>query len=208
MMEEKRKKGNKAMKIFIMMLVLSFGFGGIYLFGYFSHKPKTEKFIVEVPYELKQKDVEEIIADRNPRVDPEIRPIIARTVLNECKLAAVDPVIPIGQMDVESGFNPFCVGKQGEIGLMQLKPSAQIDAIKAEGLKMYEVFYIKNNIHLGVKYYKEQLKRFNGNVALALSGYNAGPNATAKLRDCPNYQAENYVRHVLASYAQIKNTYK
>lgn len=198
----------KTKKIITLIMVVIITGAGLFMYGYYSHKPKTERFMVEVEYKLKQADVEEIIKDRNPRVDPELRPIIARNILNESNLAGIDPVITIGQIHIESNFNPFCVGKQGEIGLMQLLPSAQADAFKAEGLKQDEVFWIKNNIHLGVKYTKEQMKRFNGSVALALSGYNAGPNATAKLRDCPNYQAENYVRHVLESYAQIKNTYK
>lgn len=199
------KKFKRIMIIVIVMLITG---TGLYEFGWYSHKPKTERFVVEVAYKLKQSDVENIIAERNPNVDPELRPIIARNILNESNLMGIDPAIIIGQIDVESNFNPFCIGRKGEIGLMQLKPDSQADAIKAAGLKINEVYWIKNNIHLGVKYYKEQMKRFNGNIALALSGYNAGPNATMKVNRCPNNQSEDYVRNVLASYAQIKNTYK
>lgn len=198
----------KFKKIILIITIIIISGTGLYEFGWYSHKPKTEKFVVEVAYKLKQSDVEEIIADRNPKVDPQLRPIIAWNILNESNLAGIDPAIIISQVDIESNFNPFCIGKKGEIGLMQLLPDAQADAIKAMGLERNEVFWIKNNLHLGVKYTKEQMKRFGGDVAMALSGYNAGPNATIKAKRCPNPTTEDYVRYVLASYAQIKNTYK
>jgi soluble lytic murein transglycosylase-like protein len=51
-----------------------------------------------------------------------------------------------------------------------------------------EVFTPSHNIDGGVQYLARLLKRFNGNVDLALAAYNAGPEAVAKYSGVPPYQ--------------------
>jgi hypothetical protein len=47
------------------------------------------------------------------------------------------------------------------------------------------------------------LKRFDGDVSLALAGYNAGAGAVEKYQGVPPYQeTENYVKKIVADYGR------
>ena len=47
------------------------------------------------------------------------------------------------------------------------------------------------------------LKRFNGDVSLALAGYNAGEGAVDKYKGVPPYhETENYVKKIVANYGK------
>src|SRR5438034_10126850 len=53
------------------------------------------------------------------------------------------------------------------------------------------------------KYRAWLLKRFNGDVALALAGYNAGEGAVDKYKGVPPYhETENYVKKIVADYGK------
>ena len=58
------------------------------------------------------------------------------------------------------------------------------------------------NIEAGAKYLRWLLKRFKGNVSLALAGYNAGEGAVAKFgqRVPPYRETRNYVKKISYRY--------
>ena len=59
------------------------------------------------------------------------------------------------------------------------------------------------NVEAGTKYLSWLLKRFSGNVELALAGYNAGEGAVDKFKGVPPYgETQNYVRKISARYGK------
>jgi hypothetical protein len=57
------------------------------------------------------------------------------------------------------------------------------------------------NVEAGTKYLRWLLKRFDGDVKLALAGYNAGEGAVDKYHGVPPYnETQNYVRKIVANY--------
>ena len=60
-----------------------------------------------------------------------------------------------------------------------------------------------SNVEAGTKYLKWLLKRFNGDVTLALAGYNAGEGAVDKYNGIPPYnETQNYVKKIVANYGK------
>jgi Rod binding domain-containing protein len=97
----------------------------------------------------------------------------------------------------ESGGNPRAVSPKGAKGLMQLMDST------AREMGMQQAFNPQQNILAGTKYLSQMLERYNGDEALALASYNAGPAAVDQYKGIPPY-AET--QHYVASVLNLKDT--
>lgn len=97
----------------------------------------------------------------------------------------------------ESGFDPSVVSSAGAIGVMQLMPGT------ARSLGVSNPYDAQQNIMGGAKYISQLLKKYDGNVRLALAAYNAGPGNVAKYGGIPPFQeTKNYVNRVLKYMGQ------
>jgi soluble lytic murein transglycosylase-like protein len=97
----------------------------------------------------------------------------------------------------ESKYKPDARSHAGAQGLMQLIPAT------AERFGCEDPSDPQDNIEAGTKYLHWLLKRFNGNVELALAGYNAGEGAVDKYNGIPPYnETRNYVKIISQRYGK------
>jgi soluble lytic murein transglycosylase-like protein len=96
-------------------------------------------------------------------------------------------------MRQESGFRPCAISTAGAMGLMQIMPQT------ADDLALDDPFDPDANVDAGARYLKQLLTRYNGDRALALGAYNAGPAAVEKSGGIPPIsETIDYVSRILA----------
>ena len=91
----------------------------------------------------------------------------------------------------ESSFNPCAVSSKGAQGLMQLMPAT------ARDFGVANPFDPTQNVQAGTNLLRQLLDKYSGNVALALSAYNAGSSRVDKEGKIPAIpETMNYVRRI------------
>lgn len=101
----------------------------------------------------------------------------------------------------ESGFDPRAVSRAGAKGLMQLMP-----ALVAE-MGVTNAFDPRENIMAGAQHLSALIAEQNGNIALALASYNAGPAAVERYGGIPPFkETQRYVKTILDHIARSELT--
>ncbi|MBX6753880.1 MAG: peptidoglycan DD-metalloendopeptidase family protein [Thermorudis peleae] len=119
----------------------------------------------------------------------------ANLIAQSAQRYGLDPALLAAVIQVESGFSPLAVSSAGAKGLMQLMDST------AAALGVTDPFDPAQNIDGGARLLQSLLARYQGNLALALAAYNAGPAAVDAAGGVPNIaETQAYVARVLAIY--------
>jgi soluble lytic murein transglycosylase-like protein len=112
----------------------------------------------------------------------------------------VDPLLIYSIMHRESSFRRMAVSPKGARGLMQLMPGT------AARFGVANIFDPRQNIEGGTRYVRFLLDTFDGDVRLALAGYNAGEGAVMKYGGVPPYsETQEYVRRISERYDLIRD---
>jgi soluble lytic murein transglycosylase-like protein len=141
--------------------------------------------------------------DLRSRVNWQTTPLFLQKYQQEITSAAkihqLDPALLRAMIHAESAFDPKALSKSGAAGLMQLMP----DTATALGVK--NIWHQQQNIQAGASYLSSLIKRYEGNVKLAMAAYNAGPGAVDKHQGIPPYaETQRYVERVQLLFSRYQ----
>ena len=124
-------------------------------------------------------------------------PALDRIIYEVGEKQGVDPRFIHAVIWQESKYDTHARSHAGAQGLMQLIPATA----KRFGCDNPED--PEKNVTAGTKYLGWLLKRFSGNVQLALAGYNAGEGSVDKYDGVPPYtETQNYVKIISQRYGK------
>jgi hypothetical protein len=127
-----------------------------------------------------------------------------RKILASIKLAANQLGLPASLIravvKAESNYQVRALSPAGAKGLMQLMPAT------ARELGVTNPYDIDQNIRAGAQYLRNMLDRFDGDIHLALSAYNAGPGTVDRYAgNVPYAETRTYVQRVLRYAEQFSS---
>jgi soluble lytic murein transglycosylase-like protein len=186
----------------------------------FSNQPDDPRYklFLREPTEYKLRDTREFRNLRNPgdyrlrapwgkKTDLLDNPLLEGKPFQEHVIVAakgtqLDPALIHAVITAESNYNPNAVSNKGAQGLMQLMP----DTARRYGVKPKEIKVPEKNIMAGAQYLADLIRMFDGDLRLALAGYNAGENVVVRYgHKVPPYaETQAYVPRVLRVYDQLK----
>ena len=107
----------------------------------------------------------------------------------------LEPELVLALIEVESNFDPNAHSPKDAQGLMQLIPPTAL-RFGVEDIK-----HPLQNLKGGMAYLRWLLDYFEGDLTLALAGYNAGEGAVERYNGIPPYaETQRYVKLVFRSY--------
>ena len=107
----------------------------------------------------------------------------------------LDPNLVLAVITVESAFKPDAVSTKEAQGLMQLIPAT------ATRFGVTDAFDAWENVRGGTQYLRWLVDHFDGNLKLALAGYNSGEGAVARYGGVPPYpETQGYLRKIYRLY--------
>ncbi len=100
----------------------------------------------------------------------------------------LDPYLVAGLIRQESAFAPAIGSSAGAIGLMQVMPATGRQLARSLGPRGYRTESLRTaevNVHLGTRYLADLMERYDGDIPIVLSAYNAGPTRANRWRRFP-----------------------
>lgn len=148
-----------------------------------------ENFFMEAPEE--SLPITPVITKNDYTNKNQIKEMISKIA----KKHGIDEKLVNAVIKQESGYNPKAKSSAGALGLMQLMPST------AKLMGVSDPYNPVQNVEGGVKYLKNMIERYNGNIILGLAAYNAGPGNVDKYDGVPPFkETQNYVKNIMANY--------
>jgi soluble lytic murein transglycosylase-like protein len=126
-------------------------------------------------------------------------PVLLPLIQDAAAAHGVDPALLAAVARAGSDFDPDAVSSVGAVGLMQLMPAI------ARALGVSDPRDPAQSLHGGAAHLRAQIDAFDGDLALALAAYRAGPGAVLRHGGIPAYSdTRAYVPRVLGFYHELR----
>ena len=123
----------------------------------------------------------------------------AREFRSAAKTRKLDDALLRAIAHAESGFDATAISPKGAQGIMQLMPAVQLE------YGVSDPFSPKQSIEAGATLLRDLLRRYKGDVGLAVAAYNAGIGSVTKYGGPPPYaETRQYVEKVRALHARYR----
>lgn len=145
-------------------------------------------------------------------------------VEENAKHYGLDPHFIWALMTVESTYNPWAISRASARGLMQVMPhtgALVADRMRWRNFGPALLFEPEVATEMAAWYFHQLLRKFNGQLPLAIAGYNAGPHRVAYwltrkghlpmdefVEEIPYTEAREYTKKVLRYLALYRRTYQ
>jgi len=109
-------------------------------------------------------------------------------VRREAEEWGIDPFMMAAIIRQESAFKADIVSRAGAIGLMQVMPPTGAQLARTHGPDRFTEASLtapEVNLHLGAAFFVEMSRRYDNDLPLVLSAYNAGPTRATRWRRYP-----------------------
>ncbi len=165
---------------------------GVVHFSNLPHLDKRYKLVYKIPTAVQARP--NAWSPNGPKMIDIAR--LVPIIDNAAKTHGVEARLIHAVIRAESGYNIDAVSNKGAVGVMQLIPAT------AQRYGVNNLRDATENIYCGTRYLRDLLTMFNGNVELALAGYNAGENAVIRAgnRIPPYPETLAYVPKVMSFY--------
>lgn len=138
----------------------------------------------------------------NPRLSDRQASEIAAMIIGYSRQWGVDARLVMAVVAAESSFKPHATSRAGAMGLGQLMPAT------ARSLGVVNAYDPAQNLAGCVRLIRGHLERSDGDLAIALAKYNAGPGAVQRYGGVPPYRETiNYIRRVTSLFLQMAPEY-
>lgn len=100
-------------------------------------------------------------------------------------------------IETESNYDPNAISDKGAVGLMQLMPET------AKDMGVSDPFHPAENLVAGARHLRRLIEKYQGQLKLALSAYNAGEKAVDRYKGIPPFpETQEYVKKVLSAFGR------
>lgn len=127
---------------------------------------------------------------------------LASTIEEIALAEGIDPKLAFELVRLESGFKQTAVSPVGALGFTQLMPATA--RLLSPGITRQKIFEPETNLRLGFRFLGGLIRRYDGNVHLALLAYNRGPHRVDGLIRAGQDPSNGYSRIILGRVARIR----
>jgi len=109
-------------------------------------------------------------------------------VVREAREWGVDPIMMAAIIRQESAFKADIRSSAGAVGLMQVMPPTGKELARRHGPEGFAEVNLEApevNLHLGAAFFRDMSRRYDDDLPLVLSAYNAGPTRATRWRRYP-----------------------